>query len=151
MVKFRGPLKIRNFHSPSNFRRCEPHRGLPKSKKIFEISSEIEEFSSENEIFERATHRSPILCGEVETSRLTFSSEIKNFDRDWKFRARFTFLIVGPSGPYRIPVSKQTPQRKFMWKTSGIVLADIGQSQLKIIKKKDEASAKIGYKWATIS
>ena len=42
----------------------------------------------ENEIFERATHRSPIFCGEIETSRLKFSSEIKNFDRDWKFRSR---------------------------------------------------------------
>ena len=56
--------------------------------------------SSENEIFERATHRGPIFCGEIETSRLKFSSleiknfesEIRNFDRDQ------IFLIVGPSG-----------------------------------------------------
>ena len=38
--------------------------------------------SSENENFERATHRGPIFCGEFETSRLKFASEIKKFDRD---------------------------------------------------------------------
>ena len=38
--------------------------------------------SIENEVFERTTHRGPIFCGEIETSRLKFSSEIKNFDRD---------------------------------------------------------------------
>ena len=46
------------------------------------------EISSENEIFERATHRGPVLSGEIETSRLKFLSEIKNsieienFERD---------------------------------------------------------------------
>ena len=40
------------------------------------------EISSENEIFERAIHRGPIFCGEIETSRLKFSSETKKFDRD---------------------------------------------------------------------
>ena len=48
--------------------------------------------SSENEIFERATHRGPIFCGEIETLRLKFSSEIENFERDWKFRARLNFF-----------------------------------------------------------
>ena len=48
--------------------------------------------SSENEIFERATHRGPIFCGEIETSRLKFSSEIKNFDRDQKFRSGSNFF-----------------------------------------------------------
>ena len=55
----------------------------PKIKK-FEISSEIV-------IFERATHRGPIFCGEIETvsrrdwnfrARSKFSIEIENFDRD---------------------------------------------------------------------
>ena len=49
--------------------------------------------SSELEIFERATHRGPIFfCGEIETSRLKFSSEIKNFDRDQKFRSGSNFF-----------------------------------------------------------
>ena len=54
--------------------------------------------SSENYIFERATHRGPIFCEEFETSRLKFSSEIEvsieieNFERDW------IFWIVGLSG-----------------------------------------------------
>ena len=59
----------------------------PKDQKKFEISSEIEN-SSEIEIFEPATHRGPIFCGEIETSRLKFLSEIKNFDRDQIFRSR---------------------------------------------------------------
>ena len=32
-------------------------------------------------MFERATHRGPIFCGEIETSRLKLSSEIEFFDR----------------------------------------------------------------------
>ena len=47
----------------------------PKDQKKIEISSEIE-------IFERTSHRGPIFCGEIETSRLQFSSEIKSFDGD---------------------------------------------------------------------
>ena len=31
-------------------------------------------------------------CGEIETSRLKFSSEIKNFDRDQKFRSGSNFF-----------------------------------------------------------
>ena len=58
----------------------------PKIKKI--------EISIENEIFERATHRGPIFCGEIETSRLKFSNEIKNFDRDQKFRSRSLGVLL---------------------------------------------------------
>ena len=65
------------------------------------------EISSESENFERVKFSSELPTaiswgnwgGEIETSRLTFSSEIKNFDRDCNFRARVSrFLIVGPSG-----------------------------------------------------
>ena len=69
----------------------------PKDQKNSRFRSRMK-FSIENEIFERATHRGPIFRGEIETSRVKFSSEIKNsieienFDRDQ------AFLIVGPSG-----------------------------------------------------
>ena len=53
----------------------------PKDQKNSRFRSRLK-ISIENEIFERATHRGPIFCGEIETSRLKFSSEIKNFDRD---------------------------------------------------------------------
>ena len=67
-----------------------------KKKKLFRIASDPRgpkdqknsrfraglKISSEIEIFERATHRGPIFCGEIETSRLKISSEIENFDRD---------------------------------------------------------------------
>ena len=33
-----------------------------------------------------------LFCGEVETSRLKFSSEIKKFDRDWKFSSKIEFF-----------------------------------------------------------
>ena len=66
----------------------------PKDQKNSRFQSGLK-ISSENEIFERATHRGPIFCGEIETSRLTFSSEIKKFDRDQKFRARFIDLLMG--------------------------------------------------------
>ena len=59
----------------------------PKDQKNSRFRSRLK-ISIGNEIFERATHRGPIFCGEIETSRLKFSSEIKNFDRDWKFRSR---------------------------------------------------------------
>ena len=39
-----------------------------------------------------------LFCGEIETSRLKFSSEIKKFDRDQNFDQDPIFLIVGPSG-----------------------------------------------------
>ena len=58
----------------------------PKIQKFADLGPGIE-ISIENEIFERATHRGPILSGEIETSRLKFSSEIKNFDRDQKIRS----------------------------------------------------------------
>ena len=53
----------------------------PKDQKNSRSRSRLK-MSIENEIFERATHRGPIFCAEIETSRLKFSSEIKNFDRD---------------------------------------------------------------------
>ena len=77
----------------------EEPRG-PKDQKKSRFRSRLK-ISIENEIFERATHRGPIFYGEIETSRLKFSSskiqtisiEIEIFDRD-----QFFFLIVGPSG-----------------------------------------------------
>ena len=45
----------------------------------------------------------PYFCGEIETSRLTFSSlKIKKFDRDQ------IFLIVGPSGFFRRTFNRYT-------------------------------------------
>ena len=41
-------------------------------------------------------------CGEFETSRLTFSSEIKHFDPDRKFRARFIYNVCWSLGPLGI-------------------------------------------------
>ena len=64
----------------------------PKDQKNSRFRAGLK-ISSENEIFERATHRSPIFCGEIETSRLKFSSlKIKNFDRDQKFRSGSIFF-----------------------------------------------------------
>ena len=63
----------------------------PKDQKNSRFRSRLK-ISIENEIFERATHRGPIFCGEIEASRSKFSSEIKNFDRDQKFRSRSNFF-----------------------------------------------------------
>ena len=63
----------------------------PRIKKFSRFRSRLK-ISIENEIFERATHRGSIFSGEVETSRLKFSSAIKNFDRDRKFRSRSIFF-----------------------------------------------------------
>ena len=69
---------------------------VPKDQKDSRFRAGLK-ISSENEIFERATHRGPIFCGEIETSRLKFSSEIKNFDRDQKFRSGSNFFDrLGP-------------------------------------------------------
>ena len=54
----------------------------------------ILKFSSEIEIFKRATHQPPIFCGEFWRSRLKFSSEIEIFKRDWKFQARLNFFKI---------------------------------------------------------
>ena len=51
----------------------------PKDQKNSRFRSGLK-ISIENEIFERATHCGPIFCGKIETSRLKFSSAIKNFD-----------------------------------------------------------------------
>ena len=56
----------------------------PKDQKNSRFRARLK-ISSENEIFERAVHRGPIFCGEIESSRLKISIEIKNFDRDQKF------------------------------------------------------------------
>ena len=61
--------------------RAPHHPRGPKDQKNSRFRSRLK-ISIENEIFERATHRSPIFVGEIETSRLKFSSEIKFFDRD---------------------------------------------------------------------
>ena len=63
----------------------------PKDQKNSRFRSRLK-ISIENEIFERATHRGPFFCGEIETSRLKYSIEIKNFDRD------LFFLSLGPLG-----------------------------------------------------
>ena len=57
----------------------KPDPNKDQKKSTFRARLNI---SSEKEIFERATHRGPIFGEEVETSRLKFSSDIKNFDRD---------------------------------------------------------------------
>ena len=54
----------------------------------------ILKFSSELEIFKRATHEDPIFCGEFGRSGLKISSEIENFKRSWIF-SRF-----GPLGEF---------------------------------------------------
>ena len=53
-----------------------------RSKKILEISNELDIFSSETEIFERATHRGPFFVGIRDV-------KIEIFERDLKFRSRF--------------------------------------------------------------
>ena len=59
-----------------------PPRG-PKDQKNSRFRARLK-ISSENEIFERATHCSPFfVCGEIETSRLKISSEILNFFDRW--------------------------------------------------------------------
>ena len=78
----------------------KPPRG-PKDQKNSRFRSRLK-ISIENEIFERATHRGPIFCGEIETSRLKFSSEIKNFDRDRKISIGIKFFwSLGPLGTLR--------------------------------------------------
>ena len=65
----------------------------PKDQKNSRFRARLN-ISSENEIFERATHRGPIFCWENETSRLKFSSlKIEFFDRYWKNRARLNFFV----------------------------------------------------------
>ena len=91
-----GPKNPKSSAMKTTTWRCSIIQRAQRSKK-FKISIEIENFDLENEIFERATHRGPIFCGEIETSRLKFSSaarskisiETENFDRDQ------IFLIVG--------------------------------------------------------
>ena len=99
----------------------------PKDQKNSRFRSGLK-ISCENEIFERATHCGPIFGGEIETSRLKFSSEIKNFDRDWKFRSRSnffdrwalwaTFCVDSRCVPYwalRVPCPWATCERSQGW------------------------------------
>ena len=65
---------------PSNPPRPPLPRG-PKDQKNSRFRARLR-ISSENETFERATHRGPIFCGEIEMLRLNISSKINNFDRD---------------------------------------------------------------------
>ena len=61
-----------------------------KNFKIFKFSSELE-------IFKRATRQTPIFCGEFWRSGLKISSEIEIFKRDWKFQAILNFFQdLGP-------------------------------------------------------
>ena len=54
----------------------------------------ILKFSSELEIFKRATHQTPIFCGEFWRSGLKISSEIEIFKGDWKFQAILNFFKI---------------------------------------------------------
>ena len=58
-----------------------PAQRARRSKKKLRFRARVN-MSSENEIFERATHATLFFCGEIETSRSKFASEIQNFDRD---------------------------------------------------------------------
>ena len=54
--------------------------------------------SSENVIFERATHRGPTFCGEIETSRLKFRARLK-FRSRLKISSEMEFFrSLGPLG-----------------------------------------------------
>ena len=64
-----------NVRCPLVFPAPFPQGQSLKKFKILKISSEIE-------IFKRATHQSPIFCGECWRSGLKFSSEIEHFKRD---------------------------------------------------------------------
>ena len=110
------------FRAPQPWRKTAPlkrhiKRSMTKDQKNSRFRSRLK-ISIENEIFERATHRGPIFCGEVETSRLKFSSEIKNIDRDWNFRSRSNFLIVGPSGPLFQTMCFRDPAAMFYYRHS---------------------------------
>ena len=54
----------------------------------------ILKFSSELEIFKRATHQTPIFCGEFWRSGLKISSDLEIFKRSWKFQAILNFFKI---------------------------------------------------------
>ena len=63
----------------------------PKDQKNSRFRARLKIFEREWNF--RASHPpQPYFCGEFETSRLKPSSEIRNFDRDWKLRARLNFF-----------------------------------------------------------
>ena len=80
MPGFRVFSRARPLNFGVNYCHSPNPRG-PKDQKNSRFRARLE-ISSENEIFERATHRGPTFCGEFETSGLKFSIEIKNFDQD---------------------------------------------------------------------
>ena len=78
---------------------CLP-RG-PKDQKNSRFRSRLK-ISIENEIFERATHRGPIFCGEIETSRLKSSSENQKFRSRLKISIEINFFwSLGPLGTWK--------------------------------------------------
>ena len=56
------------------------------------------QISSENEIFEWATHRGPTFCGGNRDVEIEVAEQNWKVKRDWKFRARFFFWSLGPLG-----------------------------------------------------
>ena len=54
----------------------------------------ILKFSCELDIFKRATHQTPIFCGEFWRSGLKISSELEIFKRSWKFQALLNFFKI---------------------------------------------------------
>ena len=54
---------------------------LPKGPNLEKIQASLN-FSSELEIFKRATHQTPIFCGEFWRSGLKISSDLEIFKRD---------------------------------------------------------------------
>ena len=67
--------------------RCTPKGPNLENFKILKFSSELE-------IFKRATRQTPIFCGEFWRSGLKISSEIEIFKRDWKFQAILIFFKI---------------------------------------------------------
>ena len=98
MVTLRNSKIKVPFEAQNNLRRClgNPTLRAQRLKKInldwtlrAQILKKIKilKFSSELEIFKRATHQTPIFCGEFWRSGLKISSEIEIFKRDWNFQA----------------------------------------------------------------
>ena len=67
---------------------------FPKGPKIEKIQDRPPglNFSIEIENFKRATHQTPIFCGEFWRSGLKISIKIEIFNRDWIFQSRLNFF-----------------------------------------------------------
>ena len=77
IARLRTRLRIAAASIAFSFRNClQRAPEAPKIKKKSRFRARLK-ISSENEIFECATHRGPIFCGEFDTLRLKFSSETK--------------------------------------------------------------------------